>query len=139
MGVLGRNTLDPGMVGLSLSYAMQVTMNLNMLIRQTSMIENNMVSVERIMEYQSGLPKEADWSKDMVPREEEWPTEGAISLQKLSTRYRPGLGLVLKEVSLEVRGGEKVGIVGRTGSGKSSLTLSLFRINEAASGMMAID
>jgi ABC-type multidrug transport system fused ATPase/permease subunit len=127
LAVIGRDTLDPGMVGLSLSYAMQVTMNFNFLIRQSSQIENSMVSVERIMEYQSGLPQEAAWQLPADPPAAEWPSEGALSLRALSTRYREGLDLVLRDVSLEVAGGEKVGIVGRTGSGKSSLTLSLFR------------
>ena len=124
--VLGRDSLDPGIVGLSLSYAMQITGTLNMMIRTTSMIENNMVSVERIKEYQSGLPQEADWEKEEDP-DVEWPHIGNISFDKLEMRYREGLDLVLKGVSMEVKGGQKVGIVGRTGAGKSSLTLSLFR------------
>ena len=90
------------------------------------MIENNMVSVERIKEYQSGLPQEADWEKEEDP-DVEWPHIGNISFDKLEMRYREGLDLVLKGVSMEVKGGQKVGIVGRTGAGKSSLTLSLFR------------
>ena len=84
-------------------------MNFNMLIRQTSMIENNMVGVERIMEYQSGLPQEASWELSSDPPVAEWPSDGAISLRQLSTRYREGLDLVLKDISLEVAGGGKVG------------------------------
>ena len=81
LAVLGRDTLDPGMVGLSLSYAMQVTQSLGMLIRQTSMIENNMVSVERIMEYQSGLPQEAAWELYSDPKAEPWPKDGKSVLK----------------------------------------------------------
>ena len=83
-------------------------MNFNMLIRQTSMIENNMVGVERIMEYQSGLPQEASWELPSDPPATAWPSKGAISLRQLSTRYREGLDLVLKDINLEVAGGEKV-------------------------------
>ena len=83
--ILGRDSLDPGIVGLSLSYAMQITGNLNMLIRQTSQIENNMVSVERIMEYQTGLPQEAAWITNEDPREE-WPSRGEIEFRNLQTR-----------------------------------------------------
>ena len=124
--VLGRDTLDPGIVGLSLSYAMQITGTLNMLIRTTSMIENNMVSVERIKEYQGGLPQEAAWEMDEDPGPD-WPHIGNISVDNLEMRYREGLDLVLKGISLNISGGQKVGIVGRTGAGKSSMTLSLFR------------
>ena len=139
LAVLGRDSLDPGMVGLSLSYAMQITGQLNFLIRQTSQIENNMVSVERIKEYQSSLPQEADWTLADDPGQEMWPSSGGIELSKLEMRYREGLPLVLKEIDLSIRQGEKVGIVGRTGSGKSSLTLSLFRISEASGGDIKID
>ena len=83
--ILGRDSLDPGIVGLSLSYALQITQNLNMLIRQTSQIENNMVSVERIMEYQSGLPQEAAWISNDDPQEE-WPSRGEVEFRNLQTR-----------------------------------------------------
>ena len=73
LAVLGRETLEPGLVGLSLSYAMQITNSLNMLIRQSSQIENNMVSVERIKEYQTSLPQEADWTVAGDPGPEQWP------------------------------------------------------------------
>ena len=84
--ILGRDSLDPGIVGLSLSYAMQITMNLNLLIRQTSQIENNMVSVERIREYQTGLPQEAPWMLSNDPSEE-WPRKGEVHFHGLETRY----------------------------------------------------
>ena len=73
LAVLGRDTLEPGLVGLSLSYAMQITGSLNMLIRQSSQIENNMVSVERIKEYQHSLPHEADWTVPGDPGPDQWP------------------------------------------------------------------
>ena len=68
----------------------------------------------------------------------DWPGQGEISLEQYSTRYRPGLELVLTGVTATIRPGEKVGIVGRTGAGKSSVTLALFRIIEAAGGSINI-
>lgn len=139
LAILGRDTLEPGIVGLCLSYAMQITGQLGMLIRQTSQIENNMVSVERIKEYQYSLPQEAEWEHPTDPTENQWPLAGNIELSNYEMRYREGLPLVLKGVNLDIKAGERIGIVGRTGSGKSSLTLSLFRISEAAGGQISID
>jgi ATP-binding cassette, subfamily C (CFTR/MRP), member 1 len=85
------------------------------------------------------LPSEAP---EIIPRNRpkaSWPTQGAIEFKNYSTRYRPGLDLVLKNIDLSIKGHEKVGVVGRTGAGKSSLTLALFRIIEPTSGHIDID
>ena len=137
--VLGRDTLDPGIVGLSLTYASTVTQTFNMLIRQTSQIENYMVSVERISEYQNQLEQEAPFYMPDQDPDNTWPEFGNIKFDNYQTRYRPGLELVLKGIDCEIERGEKIGIVGRTGAGKSSLTMSLFRIIEAAGGSIVID
>ena len=68
-----------------------------------------------------------------------WPGTGNVTFHQLGLRYRDGLDLVLKGIDIDIRGGEKIGIVGRTGAGKSSLTLGLFRILEAAGGAITID
>jgi ATP-binding cassette, subfamily C (CFTR/MRP), member 1 len=68
-----------------------------------------------------------------------WPKHGAVSFNNYSTRYREGLDLVLKNINLDIKSHEKIGVVGRTGAGKSSLTLSLFRIIEPATGSIAVD
>lgn len=101
-------------------------------------LESNIVAVERVKEY-SRTETEAPWVVEGSRPPAGWPTHGEVEFWNYSVRYRPGLDLVLKDLSLHVRGGEKVGIVGRTGAGKSSMTLSLFRILEAAEGKIRID
>ncbi|CAL8118382.1 unnamed protein product [Orchesella dallaii] len=136
--VLARETLDPGIVGLSVSYALQITIALNMLVRWTSDVETNIVAVERVKEY-SEIAQEAPWEVDGMKPSKTWPERGEVKFDHYQSRYRPGLDLVLKNVTCVIQPGEKVGIVGRTGAGKSSLTLGLFRIVEAAGGSITID
>lgn len=90
-----------------------------------SSVETNIVSVERIKEYQDS-EKEAAWEKpDNTPKI--WPESGKIEFKNYGVRYRKGLDLVLKNVNVCIEPGSKVGVVGRTGAGKSSMTLALFR------------
>ncbi|XP_062546105.1 multidrug resistance-associated protein 1 isoform X8 [Armigeres subalbatus] len=136
--VLGRETMNPGLVGLSVSYALQITQTLNWLVRMTSDVETNIVAVERIKEY-GETQQEAAWELPNSNLPRDWPEQGRVEFQDFQVRYREGLELVLKGISFAVEGGEKVGIVGRTGAGKSSLTLALFRIIESAGGKIVID
>ncbi|NWR48200.1 MRP3 protein, partial [Regulus satrapa] len=136
--VIGRNNLNAGLVGLSVSYALQVTLSLNWMVRMTSELETNIVAVERIKEY-SETETEAPWIIEGKSPPENWPSKGELEFVNYSVRYRKGLDLVLKGLNLQVHGGEKIGIVGRTGAGKSSMTLCLFRILEAVKGEIKID
>ncbi|XP_072229951.1 ATP-binding cassette sub-family C member 3 isoform X1 [Leuresthes tenuis] len=136
--VTGKESLNPGLVGLSVSYALQVTMSLNWMVRMTSDLENNIVAVERVKEY-SETKTEAPWEVEDKKPPAEWPIQGNVEFHEYSVRYREGLDLVLKNITLNVKGGEKIGIVGRTGAGKSSMTLCLFRLLEAAAGEITID
>ncbi|XP_069695544.1 multidrug resistance-associated protein 1 isoform X5 [Periplaneta americana] len=136
--VLGRDTLSPGLVGLSISYALQITQTLNWLVRMTSDVETNIVAVERIKEY-GETKQEAPWEIPTNQPAGTWPEKGQVEFKDYQVRYREGLDLVLRGISFTVKGGEKVGIVGRTGAGKSSLTLGLFRIIEPAGGQILID
>ena len=121
------HTIDPSEVGLIITYALQVTSVLNYLVRYISEVETNIVAVERINEY-SDIPQEAAWnSKEGEKPEKDWPPSGAVNFSEYAMRYREGLDLVIKGISCDVKGGEKIGIVGRTGAGKSSMTLALFR------------
>ncbi|KAJ6132369.1 hypothetical protein N7471_007584 [Penicillium samsonianum] len=138
MSVATGTKLSSGMVGLAMSYALQITQSLNWIVRQTVEVETNIVSVERVLEY-ANLPSEAP---DVIFKRRPaigWPAQGAVEFNNYSTRYRPGLDLVLKNISLNIKPKEKIGVVGRTGAGKSSLTLALFRIIEGVEGNICID
>ncbi|MCJ1258553.1 hypothetical protein MMC24_006386 [Lignoscripta atroalba] len=132
------NGLTAGMVGLAMSYTLQITQSLNWIVRQTVEVETNIVSVERVLEYAS-LPSEAPEVISKHRPKISWPSKGAVEFSNYSTRYRKGLDLVLKNIDLSIKAHEKIGVVGRTGAGKSSLTLALFRIIEPASGHISID
>ncbi|KAI8964119.1 ABC transporter type 1, transmembrane domain-containing protein [Daldinia sp. FL1419] len=138
ISVTNHSGLSPGMVGLAMSYALQITTSLNWIVRQTVEVETNIVSVERVLEY-ARLPSEAP---EIIPGHRPpvaWPANGAVKFHNFSTRYRPGLDLVLKNINLDIKSHEKIGVVGRTGAGKSSLTLSLFRLIEPDTGDISID
>jgi ATP-binding cassette subfamily C (CFTR/MRP) protein 1 len=133
--VLG-TSLTPGDVGLSISHSMAVTFILGRYMMMLSEAETSLVAVERIKEY-CQLEEEEKPNKDSNKKyddSKDWPENGATSFENYSVRYREGLDLVLHDVTLDIKDGETVGIVGRTGAGKSSLTLALFRIIEAATG-----
>uniref|UniRef100_A0A1B0AEN6 ABC transmembrane type-1 domain-containing protein n=1 Tax=Glossina pallidipes TaxID=7398 RepID=A0A1B0AEN6_GLOPL len=112
--VLGGQS-NPGLVGLSVSYALQVTQTLNWLVRMSSDIETNIVAVERIKEY-GETKQEAPWEIETLKLPRNWPNEGRVVFENFKVRYREGLDLVLKGISFTINGGEKVGIVGRTGA-----------------------
>ncbi|CRL02706.1 CLUMA_CG015844, isoform A [Clunio marinus] len=134
--VLARDTINPAMVGLSISYALQISQVLSFLVRMTAEVETNIVAIERVDEY-SNREQEAPWKT--VEMDPTWPQKGIVIFKNFQVRYREGLELVLKGIDFSVKSQEKIGIVGRTGAGKSSLTLALFRIIEAAEGKIIID
>jgi ATP-binding cassette, subfamily C (CFTR/MRP), member 1 len=134
--LMGEESAGPAIVGLSISYALQISQLLSFLVRMAAEIETNIVAIERVQEY-IDKPQEAAWKT--VDVDEQWPQRGIVEFKDFKVRYREGLDLVLRGMSFETKSQEKVGIVGRTGAGKSSLTLSLFRIIEAAGGKIVID
>nr|XP_025746236.1 multidrug resistance-associated protein 7 isoform X2 [Callorhinus ursinus] len=128
---------DPGLVGLSLSYALSLTGLLSGLVSSFTQTETMLVSVERLEEYSCDLPQEP---QGQLPRLGiGWLTQGSVEFQDVVLVYRPGLPNALDGVTFRVQPGEKLGIVGRTGSGKSSLLLVLFRLLEPSSGRVLLD
>lgn len=122
--------IPPGWVGLALSYSIEVTNFLKHGVRMIATVEAQMNAVERILYYTNNIEPEApEFIQDKDPKPGEWPTSGVIELQHASMRYRDG-PLVLKDISLKFKAGERIGVCGRTGSGKSSLMIMIFRIVE---------
>ncbi|NWQ79416.1 MRP4 protein, partial [Columbina picui] len=122
------NTLNAGQVGLALSYAITLMGTFQWGVRQSAEVENLMISVERVMEY-TELEKEAPWETNKHPPPE-WPSQGMIAFENVNFTYSLDGPLVLRHLSVAIKPKEKVGIVGRTGAGKSSLIAALFRLAE---------
>jgi len=107
-----------------------------------SELETNIVSVERVNDYieiESEAPEEAPDASKAPPKDQDWPSQGKLELVNVHARYREGLDEVLKGLTVTINPGEKVGIVGRTGAGKSSLFLVLMRLVEPCQGKVVID
>ncbi|MCP9261934.1 Multidrug resistance-associated protein 1 [Dirofilaria immitis] len=130
--------INAGIAGLSVSYALNITDVLNFAVRYISELEMNIVAVERVKEY-AEASMEAEWRIDQFKPANDWPSKGQISFQNYSTYYHPELDLVLRQLNAFITPAEKIGIVGRTGAGKSSLALALFRIIEPVKGTILID
>uniref|UniRef100_A0A2I3HU54 ATP-binding cassette sub-family C member 10 n=1 Tax=Nomascus leucogenys TaxID=61853 RepID=A0A2I3HU54_NOMLE len=128
---------NPGLVGLSLSYALSLTGLLSGLVSSFTQTEAMLVSVERLEEYSCDLPQEPQGQPLQLGTG--WLTQGGVEFQDVVLAYRPGLPNALDGVTFCVQPGEKLGIVGRTGSGKSSLLLVLFRLLEPSSGRVLLD
>jgi ABC-type multidrug transport system fused ATPase/permease subunit len=138
MVMLPSNVIKPENVGMALSYGLSLNGVLFFAIYMSCFVENKMVAVERIKQF-TDIPSEADWeNKENLPPSN-WPFHGDVHLEDLKVRYRPNTPLVLKGITLDIKGGEKVGVVGRTGSGKSTLIQVLFRLVEPSAGRIVID
>jgi ABC-type multidrug transport system fused ATPase/permease subunit len=131
--------INPASVGLLLTYSLEISQILSFLVRTYTQFENDMNSAERIIHYALKLPQEAPAVIESTQRTKEWPVDGEIEFENVSLSYRPGLPLVLKDISFKVNGGEKIGICGRTGAGKSSIMTALYRISELDHGAIYID
>jgi len=130
--------IDPIVLGLALSMLIHIGGLFQWTVRISAEVVNQMVAVERVSEY-SSLPPEAPLVTDADSGSYDWPQSGSIEVSDLALRYRSTLPLVLKGISFQIKSGERVGVVGRTGSGKSTLVQALFRVLEAEQGKIIID
>jgi ATP-binding cassette subfamily C (CFTR/MRP) protein 1 len=143
LAISSNGLIPASFLALGLTYSFQMTTYLKFAVRMIATAEAQMNSVERIKFYidnieqeDEGTLKASDGSDTVVPAD--WPKEGAVEASGIQMRYRDG-PLVLKGVDYSVKGGEKIGIAGRTGSGKSSMMIGLFRIQELAAGKITLD
>jgi len=127
-----------GMLGLAITYALRLTDTLNQVNRESADRETQMVSVERVHTYVTTVKQEADLR---VPGavQPSWPSQGNIKVNNVKMRYRDGLPIVLDGISLDIKAGQRVGIVGRTGCGKSSFLSTFLRLVELEEGSITVD
>ncbi|KAI4255845.1 MAG: hypothetical protein LQ352_002363 [Teloschistes flavicans] len=135
--VTSRFNVNPSIAGLVLSYILSIVQMIQFTVRQLAEVENAMNATERLHYYGTELDEEPPLHLTAVP--EEWPQKGEIVFNEVQMRYRDGLPLVLQGLNMSVAGGERIGIVGRTGAGKSSITSTLFRLVELSGGSISID
>ena len=136
LGPLGWKVSAP-IAGLMLRYAVQVTTNLESVLMSLTLTEMSLVSLERITAYAEQPQEDADQPRQDVPIG--WPASGKVVFNCVTMRYAENLPVVLDNVSLDIPGGTSVGVVGRTGSGKSSLIQAMFRMYPLDCGHVLID
>ncbi|KAL7550680.1 hypothetical protein ACHAWF_013900 [Thalassiosira exigua] len=151
--IQGDTSSFASLAGISLSYAVTATGMMQFVVRSFAQVESAMNSVERLTHYTEKIPQEAAMTSDELEHEKplfpmsaaqkavssagqvlhpkaDWPESGAVTLKNLQMRYRSETPLVLKGLSISIKSGQRIGVVGRTGSGKSSMLLVLMRIVE---------
>lgn len=140
IGIFGRSGvgLSAAVAGLALRYALDLTANMESMIQTMTMTEQGLIALERLtaiaqLDSESSLTMPEDADKHA------WPTSGEVVFDSVTMRYHEGLPIVLKHLSFVIPGGTSVGVVGRTGSGKTSILAALFRLCKLDSGQIRID
>ena len=128
-----RNKLSPGLAGMAITYSMMIIDNLGWTVRMFCDLETDSVAIERIKEYET-IEQEDDWELDNVPQD--WPQTAELEVENVCAKYRENLPNCLKNLSLKLSPGEKLGVCGRTGAGKSSLASLLLRIIQPHEGLV---
>lgn len=131
--------ISPSATGVLLTYVLQLPGLLNTVLRALTQTENGMNSAERLVSYALGLPREPEYRRPEFSPPKNWPEKGEIKFENVSFAYRPNLPPVLRNFDLNIYSGEKIGICGRTGAGKSTIMSALYRINEVIDGKIFID
>ncbi|KAK8617889.1 hypothetical protein V6N13_080793 [Hibiscus sabdariffa] len=135
---LPRSAIDPSLAGLAATYGLNLNVLQAWVIWNLCNVENKMISVERVLQFTNIGSEGPLVIEDRRPKPE-WPTEGTIVLENLQVQYKPTLPVVLKGITCTFPGELKIGVVGRTGSGKSTLIQALFRVVEPSGGRIVID
>ncbi|KAJ0658293.1 putative ABC-type xenobiotic transporter [Helianthus annuus] len=138
MVLLPPGTFSSGFIGMAISYGLSLNMSLVMSIQHQCTLANYIISFERVKQYMH-LPSEAPLVIEENRPPANWPNTGKIDIQDLQIRYRPDAPLVLRGITCTFQGGHKIGIVGRTGSGKTTLIGALFRLVEPTGGNIVVD
>ncbi|XP_020522199.1 LOW QUALITY PROTEIN: ABC transporter C family member 10 [Amborella trichopoda] len=138
MVLLPSGTFSSGFIGMALSYGLSLNMSLVGSIQNQCILANHIISVERINQYMH-IPSEAPEVIEGIRPSPGWPNLGKVEIQDLKIRYRPDTPLVLRGITCTFEGGHKIGIVGRTGSGKTTLISALFRLIEPVGGRILVD
>ncbi|KAL4580015.1 hypothetical protein LXL04_016188 [Taraxacum kok-saghyz] len=133
-----KGTIDPSTAGLAVTYGLYLNKLQGWAIQKLCNVEIRFISAERIFQYCS-IPSEPPLIIDSNTPNRSWPSNGKVDIVNLQIRYAPHMPLVLKDITCTFHGGTKTGIVGRTGSGKSTLIQTLFRIVEPVGGKIVID
>ncbi|XP_066146983.1 ATP-binding cassette sub-family C member 10 [Euwallacea fornicatus] len=131
------NMANPGFIGLAISYALSVTSLLSGVVNAFTETEREMIAVERVNQYINEIPLESTQHNSEPPFG--WPSQGVVSFRDVSLRYREYLEPSIKLITFETRPSEKIGVVGRTGAGKTSIIRALFRLVEISKGEICID
>ncbi len=134
-----KGSLAAGTAGVIITYSLNFWAFLNWTVRSFSEVESRMTSYERLRSYGSLLPEQRVTRLPELSKSVVWPTKGKVEFRKVQARYADDLPLVLRDLSFTIEGGMRVGIVGRTGSGKSTIFQSLFRFVQPLSGSILID
>lgn len=134
----GKQHVDAASAGFVLTFALRLADSLLSAVGRCKSLEMDLNAVERVLEY-SDIEGECDDGQSDGLVQASWPSQGTVEVTDLVVRYAPDLPPVLDRVSFQINAGECVGVIGRTGAGKSSFVLALFRILEASQGTIAID